>query len=179
MRIDSDLERGAVPRRTRAPAPARPAAPRPSLEHERLAAFIGFWRSDGRSRPSPRDPTAPATSEPLPVPMRGTHTYDWLPGKFFVVHRWDQEVGAIPFAGLWIMGWDEGRGVYVFHLFDSEGHKVEYEATVVGDAWTVVGDGQRATIELSLDGSSMRHRWFVKQGADWAPLCDLTATRVS
>ena len=151
--------------------------PTPTAGHRRMAAFLGAWQSDGRSRPSPYDPVAPTATSPLPVRMHGSHVGEWLPGEFFLINRWDQRVGNVGFRGLWVMGYDSKTDRYFLHLFDDAGNSVGYRATVEGQVWTIVGDRQRATFRFSDDGATMTQQWSMRDGDAWVPLCDVRAIR--
>ena len=64
-------------------------------------------------------------------------SYEWLPGGFFVLHRWDAQTGKHPFKGAEVMGYDETEGGYFTRMFDNAGHHPEYRASV-----------ERASVEL-------------------------------
>ena len=167
------------PPSTSARSPTEPLSgvlPTPTAGHRRMAAFVGSWQSDGQSRPSPYDRAA---TSPLPVRMHGAYVGDWLPGEFFLIHRWDQRVGSVGFRGLWVMGYDSKTDRYLLHLFDDAGNSVAYRATVEDRVWTIVGDRQRATITFSADGGTMTQQWSVREGDAWVPLCDVRAVRAA
>jgi Protein of unknown function (DUF1579) len=91
----------------------------PSTEHERLAALVGRWRTSGR------------TKEEAGAEMRieAVDTYQWLPGRFALLHTVDARVGEERVGGAEIIGWDPARGSYVTQYFGSDGPN-SYEASL-------------------------------------------------
>ena len=64
----------------------KPKQLKPSAAHKRLEAFIGTWHAEGTSYggggQDAADPRAAG------VPWISDESYEWLPGGFFVLHRW-------------------------------------------------------------------------------------------
>jgi hypothetical protein len=79
----------------------RNAMARQSGEQERLAALVGRWRMQGRTRETAE---APATR------IEALDTYEWLPGRFALLHTVDARVGNERIEGAEIIGWDAARG---------------------------------------------------------------------
>lgn len=156
---------------------ATPKPPQRSAAHRQLDAFAGTWRARGQSfgslEQNPEDPRA------SPELWTGEETYEWLPGGFFMLHRWDANIGTHPFKGTEIIGYDEARGRFFTRMFDNAGNHPEYIATVSGNLWTFEEPATRAVVSLSNDGNRMEIRWEWLYGEDtWLPLCDRTANRV-
>lgn len=178
MRTNTEMRTVNPPPTSRAPtapltlSPVACALPNPSAGHRRMAVFIGAWRSDGRSRPSRSE-----LANPVPVRMHGSSVGEWLPGEFFLLHRWEHRVGNVGFGGLWVMGYERKTDAYPLHLFDDAGNAVEYQATVTDHVWRIIGANQRGTISFSDDGRTMTQRWSMRDGESWFPLCDLRAIR--
>jgi Protein of unknown function (DUF1579) len=87
-------------------------AHRPGPEQERLAALLGRWRTTGRTR---------ETAEAAALPIEATDTYEWLPGRFALLHSVDATVGEERVEGAEIIGWDPERGSYSTLYFGSDG----------------------------------------------------------
>ena len=152
-------------------------APQRSAAHRQLDTFAGTWRARGESfggpEQKPEDPRA------APAVWTSEETYEWLPGGFFMLHRWDAQVGTHPFKGTEIIGYDEATGGFFTHMFDNAGNHPTYVATVSGSVWTFEEASTRAVVSLSGDGNRMELRWEWRAGeGDWLPLCDRTANRV-
>ncbi len=110
--------------------------PQPSDAHRRLDAFVGKWHAEGESYAEGQRPDDPRASA---VPWTSEETYEWLPGGFFLLHRWDAMAGERAFKGTEIIGYDE-EGGYFTRFFDNAGNHPEYRATVNDAVWTFVSD---------------------------------------
>jgi hypothetical protein len=84
----------------------------PGSEQARLAALIGRWRTQGWTRETAEAPAAR---------IEATDTYEWLPGRFAVLHTVDARVGEERVEGAEIIGWDPARSAYVTQDFGSDG----------------------------------------------------------
>jgi hypothetical protein len=84
----------------------------PGSEQARLAALIGRWRTQGWTRETAEAPAAR---------IEATDTYEWLPGRFAVLHTVDARIGEERVEGAEIIGWDPARSAYVTQYFGSDG----------------------------------------------------------
>jgi hypothetical protein len=151
--------------------------PQRSAAHRQLDVFAGMWRARGEWYGGPdQTPDDPRAS---PAVWTSEETYEWLPGGFFMLHRWDAQIGTRAFKGTEIIGYDEAEGRFFAQMFDNAGNHPEYVAMVSGNTWTLSEPSARAMVTLSGDGNRMELRWEWRQreGA-WLPLCDRTANRV-
>jgi hypothetical protein len=148
----------------------------PTMEHERLDVFVGSWKTEG---PSYAEGTSNESLQTSTVPMRTTESFEWLPGGYFLLHRWDGTVGDQPFQGLEILGYDAERGEYVSRFFDNNGNHPTYRVSERDGVWTYTGDRQRGRQKLHANGTAMKVHWdWSRDGKDWRPLCDLTSVKV-
>ena len=85
----------------------KPKQPEPTAAHKRLEVFIGDWHAEGTSYGEGQDAADPRAAG---VPWTSDESYEWLPGNFFVLHRWEALAGE--FKGAEIMGYDEAEGGY-------------------------------------------------------------------
>jgi hypothetical protein len=145
--------------------------------HERLKVFIGKWHAagdsfaSGQTKQNPRGATEKWLSD---------ETFEWLPGQFFVMQRWDAMTGANAFQGTAIMGWDDNSQQYMTRSYENHGFVRDYVTRVVGKTWTFNGDTERALVEFSDGGKTQNIAWEWRQpGEDWLPLCDRLARRVA
>jgi hypothetical protein len=153
-----------------------PHLPEPSGAHRRLDVFVGKWRHNGASYADGQRSDDPLASA---VPWTGDESYEWLPGGFFLLHRWDAILGTREFKGTEILGYDEAEGVYFTRMFDNAGNHPDYRASVDGDVWTFSESATRATVTVTDRGNGMNVAWqWRKERSDWLPLCDRVATRV-
>ena len=143
--------------------------PRLGPEHAHMDVFVGEWNSDGWTADS--SPTGR-------VRVTHHHTYEWLPGRFFLVHRWDGRIGDAPNRGIEIIGHDPLNDTYASHFFDSGGWARHYQAKVRDNVWTFAGERERATFVFGDDGNDIIVRWEqTHDGSNWVPLCEVRATR--
>lgn len=66
----TDQKTGAAKNQSKTPAPAL----------QSLMGLVGSWKIEGKN--SPAAPEEPET------PVHGEDTYEWLPGNFYLVNRW-------------------------------------------------------------------------------------------
>jgi hypothetical protein len=159
-------------RRSRAERTSKPSR-RTSLK--RLDVFIGNWHAEGTSYGDGQDAADPRAAG---VPWTSDESYEWLPGSFFVLHRWDAQMGKHEFKGAEIMGCDEAEGSYFTRMFDNAGHHPDYAADVDGDVWSFKAAQTRATVKVQDAGDKMTFNWEWKNGGKkWLPLCDRVAVR--
>lgn len=153
-------------------------APKPGPEQQRLGMFLGTWTQVGEAQASPYGPAAKLAS---------TDTYEWLPGGFFMLHRWEARQGAVEFKAMEVLGYDARKRVYTSHLFDNFGNSGSYTITPQGNTWTGAGDTE-------IGGKLLKERWtavfdksatsftakadYSTDGVKWLPNYSLTSTRV-
>jgi catechol 2,3-dioxygenase-like lactoylglutathione lyase family enzyme len=141
-------------------------------EQERLAALVGRWRTSGWTRATP---DAPA------LQIAATDTYEWLPGRFALLHSVDALVGGEGVEGAEIIGWDSERNSYSTLYFGSDGPNA-YEATLGEEdgalVWRMRSRTDRFTGIFSDDGNEISGQWeqFV-DGGEWRPWMEVTLTK--
>lgn len=156
-------------------APPQPQSRRAGPEQQRLSVFLGHWRTEGHTAGD----DAPAAR------IRSNDEYEWLPGGFFVVHRWDGNVGDREVHGIEIIGYDSNRGTYQTHFFDSDGNCGSEQLSAHDRTWTWLGrhvmgsDWHRCTSVVSDDGNTMtaKHEQS-NDGESWMPWMEVTLRRV-
>jgi hypothetical protein len=164
-----------VPATVAAQTPA--PAPKPGPEQQRLEIYLGKWTQVGEAQASPYGPAGKLTS---------TDTYEWLPGGFFMLHRWEARQGAVEFKATEILGYDARKRVYTSHFFDNFGNSGSYKTTVQGNTWTTTGDSEvggkplkeRLTTVFGKPATSCSLKAeYSTDGAKWLPNFSLTSTR--
>jgi hypothetical protein len=103
-------------------------------------------------------------------------SFEWSPGGWFLVERWQIPVPEFP-DGAAVIGWDDGRQTLLQHYFDSRGVARVYEMRMENAVWTLIRTEpdfspldfeQRFIGELSDDGRTITGRWEAKHsGKDW------------
>jgi hypothetical protein len=143
----------------------------PSSEHEQLAVLVGRWRTSGCTKEAAGAETRIAAVD----------TYEWLPGRFALLHTVDARVGEEPVEGAEIIGWDPARGSYVTQYFGSDGPNA-YEATLRQEdgalVWRMRSATDRFTGTFSDDGNTISGHWQqLDADGTWRPWMDISLTR--
>ena len=145
-------------------------------EMERLAALIGEWSIEVSL------PGAP------PGDVGARVSFEWMPGKQFVVQRWEIPVPEAP-DGLAIIGFNEARDTFLQHYFDSRGVARVYEMTFADGTWKLWRDAedfsplnfsQLYTGRFTDDGQAIEGGWEIcHDGSTWEHDFDLSYKRVA
>jgi hypothetical protein len=131
---------------------------------------------------------APGQPWPDVLPDAGARvTFEWLGDHAFLVERWSVPIPEAP-DGIALLGWDDSRGTFLQHYFDTRGVARVYTMGFDGRTWTLERTspdfspydfGQRFTGTLSDDGSRIDGVWEIAEDkATWAKDFDLIYTRV-
>jgi uncharacterized protein DUF1579 len=138
----------------------------------RLAALVGRWRTEGWTREAPGAPAAR---------IDALDTYEWLPGRFALLHSVDARVGDERVEGAEIIGWEPARRAYATLYFGSDGPSA-YEASLTNEdgtlVWRMQSASDRFTGTFSADGCTIDGHWErVDDQGDWRPWMDITLTK--
>jgi hypothetical protein len=141
-------------------------------EHERLAALVGRWRTEGWTREAADMPAARIDAVDI---------YEWLAGRFGLLHSVDARVGEENVEGAEIIGWDHARGAYVTQYFGSDG-PAAYEATLTEEegalVWTMWSRADRFRGVFSEDGNTIDGHWEQRdEEGSWRPWMEITLTK--
>lgn len=154
------------------PAPAA----KPGPEHARLAVFLGKWNSEGQALASPWGTAGKIAS---------VSTYEWLPGNFFLIQRWDGRQGTTEIKGIEIYGYDTRSKKYTGRFFDNAGNSGLDECTFSGNTWACTTDAEvgkkplkeRSTTVISGDVMTNKSEYST-DGSKWMPDFEAKSTRV-
>jgi hypothetical protein len=72
-------------------------APGPGPEHRRLEVFIGKWINEGETVATPHAPAAKILTSDV---------YEWIPGRFAVLHTAYGPLADLDVGGVEILGYD-------------------------------------------------------------------------
>jgi hypothetical protein len=148
----------------------------PDAAHQKLKVFIGKWHAEGESYAAGQTKN---DTRGYVEKWISDELYEWLPGHFFVLQKWDAKTGANQFKGVAIISHDADTGRYMTRSYENHGFIRDYITRVDGDTWTFSGDTERAQIEFMDGGKTQKIAWeWRKPGEDWLPLCDRVARRV-
>ncbi len=139
---------------------------------EPLDVFVGAWSMATSLAPNPAD--AP----------RARTTFEWLPGRRFLIQRWEVQHPDAP-DGIAIIGFDADKATLLQHYFDSRGVARVYEMTFAGKVWTLQrfaaapDFSQRFTGTFDDDNNTIVGHWqSSSDGSTWNHDFDLTYTRL-
>ena len=145
-------------------------APVLTAEHELLNVFLGRWKVEGQNKAAA--PVAPNT------PVVGEESYEWLPGRFFIVYYWNRHFGENAHLGIGTIGYDPVKHTYTMQNYDNMGYARTYTGGLNNGIWLFTGDNERVTIAFEGDGT-MKAKWdILSDDSDWLPLCELTETKI-
>jgi hypothetical protein len=144
----------------------------PGPAQTRIAALVGRWRTKGRTIESPKAPAAT---------IEAVDTYEWLPGRFSLLHTVDARVGEEHVEGAEIIGWDPRRDAYITQYFGSDGPNA-YEASLAEEegalVWSMRSATDRFTGSFSDDGNTITGHWEqLDDEKNWQPWMEITLTR--
>jgi hypothetical protein len=145
--------------------------PTPGAGRKKLEVFVGKWNTKGQTK-------AGSNGEALLI--TGTDSYEWLPGGFFLVHRWDVRMGSEESKGIEIIGYDEKTKAYPTYSFDNQGNTGTYQASVRDGVWAFRARSERATVTISEDGHTITANWErLNDGMNWQPWMELKLRRAT
>lgn len=101
------------------------------IAHNHLDKFVGKWNTEGLVLPT-------ATSAGIEV--KGTDTYEWLPGGFFLLHKVDVNIGDDKVQTFEVIGLDRGANHYTMQHYDNKGNSGSMTATLADALWIFKGE---------------------------------------
>ncbi len=158
-----------------APVRSKEQVPQPGPGHKRLHVFVGNWNTEGEAK---LDPAGPA------LRIKGTDSYEWLPGEFFLIHRWDVRIGEEQTSGIEIIGYDDASDTYPMQSFDNQGRTDILTGSVKQGEWTYEGQSGvktiRCTLAFSDADNTITGKWEQSgDGTTWIPWMNVKLARVT
>lgn len=136
-----------------------------------LDIFVGEWNMSSSFVPDRAN--AP----------RASTTFEWLPGKQFLIQRWEVEHPDAP-DGIAIIGFGAEKEALLQHYFDSRGTARVYQMTFANPVWTLqrfaaAPEFSQRFIGTFGDDNTIAGRWEISSdGTNWNPDFTITYTRV-
>jgi hypothetical protein len=123
---------------------------------DQLEALVGEWDVEA---------SHPTMAGSVP----GRVTFEWLPGRAFLVQR--SEMTA-PFpSSIAVIGGGDNPGTWPMHYFDSRGVTRLYELTVDRGTISISRDdpefAQRGTLTFEDKGQTLRSQFEAKERGEW------------
>jgi Protein of unknown function (DUF1579) len=142
----------------------------PSAEHQRLDLFVGKWKTEGETR---------ANADVPAIKVAFVDTYEWMAGKFFLVHRANGHIGNEELNTLEFISYDSSSQTYTCHCFDSRGNADLLQADFRDPMWTIEGKSSRFTGMFAISGNTLTGKWEQSSdGLNWLPCMDIKSTKV-
>jgi Protein of unknown function (DUF1579) len=142
----------------------------PSAEIQRLHLFVGKWNTEGETH---------ATADAPAVKVAFVDTYEWMAGKFFLVHRANGHIGNEELNIIEFIGYDPSIQKYTCYSFDSRGNADLLQADFHDPMWTIEGKSLRFTGMFASTGNTLTGQWEQSSdGVNWLPWMDIKSTKV-
>ncbi len=142
-----------------------------SPELERLNIFVGKWMNEGYTVN-----TAEAPSNKIIT----SDVYEWLPGRFFILHTAYGRIGNMDVGGMEVLGYDPSNRNYFSRFYDSSGNIHEASLTADGDRWTWQGKTTGCTAVFTENGKvQTAHHVRLDENGRWVPSMEVVLTKVA
>jgi hypothetical protein len=144
-----------------------------------LDAFIGRWSLDGKQYDSPFGGAAK---------IAAVETYEWLPGRAFLIHRFDGRVGDSDAACMEVIGAEPAKQGYRYRTFYNNGRFAEWFGRERGGVWVITGVWQmphgattvRCTTTLGAEGETLASTWeYSTETNRWQTFWDVRGKKVA
>ena len=131
---------------------------------QRLQQFVGRWNTTGRTSEGHK--------------LQATDVYEWLPGEFFIIHKWKSRLGEEAVAGIEIIGYDTEANAYFTQSYDSHGNTAKYQAYFSGNVWSIDGQSERFRGGFNDDGKVLSGDWEMLKDGSWIHWMEIELTKV-
>lgn len=149
--------------------PFQQQSPR-SPELDRLNVLIGKWMNEGYLVETAKTPSIKITTSDV---------YEWLPGKYFVLHTAYGRIGSDDVGGMEVLGYDPATRKYLSRFYDSSGNIHEASLTADGDRWRWEGKATGCTAVFSENGKvQTAHHVRLDENGRWVPSMQVVLTKV-
>ena len=140
-------------------------------EYDNLEILIGKWINVGKTEPMGNEP---------PLNITTSDIYEWLPGKYWILHTAYGRLGNMDVGGVEMIGYDRETGKYISHFYDSRGNASEHEIIVDGNTMMWKGNGTSCTSVFTEKGKiQTAHHIRLDENGKWVPSMELVLTKVS
>ena len=140
-------------------------------ELELLKKFVGIWDTEGHVMSDPSGER---------IKFKGTDTYEWLPGGYFLLHRYEAIMPQGNITGIEIIGYNRESDTYSMYSFDSQGNADVMEGRFEMDNWTFIGGSALFSGGFGDGGKVFTGLWEKRsgKGADWQPWMEVSLNKV-
>jgi hypothetical protein len=141
-----------------------------ATELDLLDLFIGKWINEGETVASPEMPATRITTSDI---------YEWLPGRFFVLHTAYGRIGQMDVGGSEIIGYDPGSKKFRSYFFDSRGNVSTSDIKIKGTTVTWTGEGTGCVADFTKNGKvQAAHHFRINEKGERMPAMEVVLTKV-
>ena len=144
--------------------------PEPAAELKKLQVFAGKWLVEGQNFSGA---TVAANTD-----FTGVQTYDWFPGNFYLVGKWDRQFNEEEHIGIGMYGFNSETHEFYLTAYDNMGHEKNYNIDSYRHIWKFTNENERGTIVFSSDEQTFIEDWEVFKNFQWQPLCTIKCTKL-
>jgi len=135
----------------------------------RFAVFIGTWNTTGEVLETALNPSGT---------LSATDTYQWLPGKHFIVHHVDARFDGKPSRSMEVIGYDAAKQQHFARSYDDQGSADVFVVDVSGRRFQITGKAVRFNGGFDAAQNRLTGLWEIKVGrARWQPWIQLELVR--
>jgi hypothetical protein len=141
----------------------------PPSHMSKFEVFIGTWNTTGEVFETEAGPAGT---------LSATDTYQWLPGKHFIVHTVDARFDGEPARSMEVMGFDASKQQHVARSYDDQGSTEVFVVTLQGRRYGIKGKTVRFSGGFDSQKNRLNGLWELKRGkAGWRPWIKLELVR--
>ena len=139
-------------------------------EYDRLEVLIGKWINVGKTEPM---------GDETPLDITTSDIYEWLPGKYWILHTAYGRLGNMDVGGVEMIGYDREAGKYVSYFYDSRGDVSEHEIIVDGNTMTWKGKVTACSAVFTEQAKvQTAHHVRLDANGKWLPSMEVVLTKV-
>jgi hypothetical protein len=142
----------------------------PSEELQKLHVFAGKWLVEGQNLSG-----APIDAN---TAFTGVQTYDWFPGNYYLVGKWDRQYNNEEHIGIGMYGFHTRTNEFYLTTYDNGGSERNYSIDSYRHIWKLSGENERGTIVFSADEQTYIEDWEIFKDYQWQPLCTLKCSKL-
>ena len=142
-----------------------------TIHHVPLDVFVGSWKTEGE---------VIGVAEGSSLKFTATDTYEWLPGGYFLFHRFDADMPDGNVKGIEVIGYSTESQTFFLYSFDNLGNTTLLQGKIDDERWTFIGESIRFTGSFSENGRTLSGLWEIRssEGAVWQPWMNVTLRKI-
>ena len=141
----------------------------PANRMSKFEVFIGVWNTTGEVLETQASPAGI---------LSATDTYQWLPGKHFIVHSVDARFDGQPARSMEVLGFDSKKQQHFASSYDDQGSAEAFALELHGRRFSIKGKTVRFNGGFDAQKSCLTGLWELKGAkAGWQPWIKLKLVR--